>query len=416
MGSFPQRFQGFAHFNRARYKPTMQPVVHLPMQPALSITSGTPFISVGVFAWNEEAAIATALHSLFEQTLFEEAARRNLRCEIVCVGNGCTDRTPEIAKEVFEKQSSSHPVAPVFSFRVVNLAERGKLNAWNQYVHSISARDARFLFMMDADILIHRKETLWNMLVALETDSHASVSVDRPQKDIQFKRQKNWREQLSVGAAQMTAAAEAQLCAQLYCIRSEVARNIYLPKDLAACEDGFIKALVCTDFLAHEVRPERIRLANGAEHTFEAYTSPSAILKNQKRQIIGQSIVHVLVDQYLPSLAAGQKESLAATLSAKDASDPQWLKRLIHDHLEHTRFFWRLYPGLLNHRFKRLAGLPLAARLRCLPAAVAGFFVTLVAALMAWLFLKAGSTDYWPRAQRFRFRPPEESVNSAIHP
>ena len=61
--------------------------------------------------------------------------------------------------------------------------------------------------------------------------------------------------------SEMTRAAHGQLCAQLYCIRAEVARNIYLPKDLAACEDGFIKALVCTDFLTHEVKPERVRLA-----------------------------------------------------------------------------------------------------------------------------------------------------------
>ena len=47
----------------------------------------------------------------------------------------------------------------------------------------------------------------------------------------------------------MTGSASAQLCGQLYCIRAEVARNIYLPKDLCACDDGFIKALVCTDFL-----------------------------------------------------------------------------------------------------------------------------------------------------------------------
>src|SRR3954452_17511930 len=134
------------------------------------------------------------------------------------------------------------------------------------------------------------------MLIALEQNARASVSVDRPCKDIQFKSNKSLRERLSLATSQATLSAEAQLCGQLYCIRAEVARKIYLPKDLAACEDGFIKALVCTDSLTRPLAPERIQVAEGAAHTFEAYTSFPVILRNQRRQIMGQTIVHILVD------------------------------------------------------------------------------------------------------------------------
>jgi hypothetical protein len=224
--------------------------------------------------------------------------------------------------------------------------------------------------------------------------------VDRPCKDSASLRNSGVSGRLSSAASQLTRAAEAQLCGQLYCMRAEVARNIHLPKDLAACEDGFIKALVCTDFLSHPVNPGRIRLANQAAHTFEAYTSPRSILKNQKRQAIGQTMVHILVDHYLPGLSASQLARLAETLRARDDADPDWLKRLIAEHLRRTRFFWNLYPGLVTYRFKRLASLSPLRRLACLPAVGAGMIISLISGFLAYRFLKAGATDYWPKADR----------------
>ena len=359
-----------------------------------------PFVSIGIIAWNEEKGIGAMLESVFQQTLFAELARRGRHCEILCVTNGCTDRTPEVVAEIFARKSREHPEAANFSCRVMDVSQRGKINSWNRFVHSFSARDAKYLFLMDADILIHPRETLWNMVNTLEKDREASISVDVPRKDISFKPHKTFWERMSLGASQMTGSASAQLCGQLYCIRAEVARNIYLPKDLCACDDGFIKALVCTDFLMHQVWPWRIVAAPDAAHTFEAYVTPAAILKNQKRQIIGQTIVHVLVDNYLKKLPVMQRMKLADALSEKEQSDPDWLKRLISEHLRHTRFWWRLYPGLLSHRFKRLAHLSPVKRIACLPAALAGFFVALVSSFMAYTSLKKGATDYWPRAER----------------
>ena len=172
-------------------------------------------------------------------------------------------------------------------------------------------------------------------------------------------------DRLSLAASRLTSSGKAGLCGQLYCIRAEIARNIYLPKDLAACEDGFIKTLACTDFLTHPAVSWRICVADGAEHTFEAYTSPAAIVKNQKRQIMGQTIIHILVDGYLRTPAAlCEHACLAATLERKDRTDPEWLKRLIHQHLQQARFWWRLYPGISHMGFKRLGQLRWRERLR----------------------------------------------------
>jgi hypothetical protein len=257
---------------------------------------------------------------------------------------------------------------------------------------------------MDADILIHPRGTLWNMVTTLETNFEASVSVDLPRKDISFKQRKTFWDRMSLGASQMTGSASGQLCGQLYCVRTEVARNIYLPRDLCACDDGFIKALVCTDFLMHQAWPWRIVAAANAAHTFEAYVSPAGIFRNQKRQMIGQTIVHVLVDDYLKKLPVAKRMKLAEALSEKEQADPNWLKQLIAEHLQRTRFCWQLYPGLLSHRFKRLASLSGFKRIACFPVALVGFFVALASSFMAHASLKKGATDYWPRAERGRFK------------
>ncbi|MBC8097663.1 MAG: glycosyltransferase, partial [Akkermansiaceae bacterium] len=306
------------------------------------VESGSgPCISIGIIAWNEERAIQTLLESVFRQTLFAELRKRNLRCEILCVANGCSDRTTQVAEEIFLNQSATHPDAQAFSGRAIALQERGKINAWNQFVHSLSAREAKFLFLMDADILIRNPETLFSMWQTLVNCPEARIAVDVPRKDLEFKSSRGWRDRMSLTASKLTRSSAAQLCAQLYCIRSETARNIYLPKDLTACDDGFIKTMVCTDFLAHAVWPTRIQVARNASHTFEAYTSLSSLFKNQKRQAIGQTIVHLLVDEHLNRLPIWERSKLAETLRKKDEENPDWLKRLVHEHLRRKRFFWR---------------------------------------------------------------------------
>jgi glycosyltransferase involved in cell wall biosynthesis len=359
----------------------------------------SPQIAIGIIARNEESGIGPTLRSLFEQSLFEELARRGWKCEILCLANDCTDRTVPVVSEIFNRQMREHPHRYAFHARVLELSERGKLNAWNHFVHSASAKEAQFLFLMDSDILIHRRETLFAMLRTLENDRQANVSVDIPCKDILFRRRRSIWDRLSLAASRLTASAEAQLCGQLYCIRAGIARNIYLPRDLAACEDGFIKSLVCTDFLTRPAESRRIRAADGAAHIFDAYASPATIVRNQKRQIIGQTIVHVLVDGYLKGRPINERSRLAETLREKDRTDPAWLKRLIHQHLQQTRFWWRLYPGMASQGFKRLNRLKVRERLRCLPAALAGSSLALVSGLLAFESLKSGSTDYWPQAR-----------------
>jgi hypothetical protein len=345
-------------------------------------------VAIGIVARNEEAGIGAALASLFEQSFFAKLEDRGWKCQILVLANGCTDRTVAVSQQIFDAQTAQHPARAAFAARALELTEAGKINAWNQFVH--------------------RQETLWNMLSTLEADAEANIAVDRPCKHLLFKRRKSFWDRLSLAASRLTTSSEAQLCGQLYCIRTEIARNIYLPKDLTACEDGYIKTLVCTDFLTRPVEPRRIRLAEGAEHTFEAYCSPTAIIKNQKRQIMGQTIVHVLVDGYLKDRPSSERT--AESLQGKDRADPAWLKQLIHQHLERTRFWWRLYPGMSSLGFKRLGRHRIGLRLACLPAATASSLLTLVSGLLAFDALKAGCTHYWPQAQREGFTQTQSRI------
>jgi hypothetical protein len=266
--------------------------------------------------------------------------------------------------------------------------------------------------------VIHNPDTLLSLLRTLETYREAKIAVDTPLKDIEFKSRLTARERMSLAMSRLTRSASAQLCAQLYCIRAETARNIYLPKDLTACDDGYIKTLVCTDFLAHAVWPMRIQVARNASHTFEAYTSLPGVFKNQKRQAIGQTIVHLLVDDYLKRLPMWERAKLADTLRRKDRENPDWLKQLVREHLQRKRFFWRLYPGLLSHRFRRLSHFHWWKRLAYSPAALAGSVVSLFASFAAYRFLKSGSTGYWPRVDRTPLQTlnlPGESISTFTH-
>jgi len=368
-----------------------------------SVNAVTP-IAVGIIAWNEQAAIPAMLASLFAQSLFAELAARDARCEIICVANGCTDRTAQVARDIFDRQQREHPFRNAFTARVVEVQKRGKINAWNLFVHELSSREAQFLFLADADIVLNEPQTLWSMYRTLDDNAAATVSTDAPVKDIALKPRRSFLERISLAASRMTQSAAAQLTGQLYCIKASIARNIYLPADLAACEDGFIKALACTYFLTHDVRPKHIVVAPKASHIFQAYTSLRDILNNQKRQMIGQTIVHLLVDCELKQLSLEQKLNLAETLRAREAAEPDWLKLLIAEHMRRIRHSWQLFPNLLTSRFQRLKGLRGVKRVTHLPVALAGLAVTLLASHRAYRALRTGYINYWPDTQSLNLK------------
>ncbi len=363
-------------------------------------TNNRPVVlSIGIIAWNEERSLPATLQSLFGQSVFKRLCERQQRAEILVVANACTDRTVAVAREIFERAAREHPWAEGFVARVIELKERGKANAWNHFIHEGSAPEARYLCSMDADITFHHADTVHNLMATLETNPHARASTGRQWKDIAFKKNPSLSERISLATSRTSGGNQGYICGQLFCLPVEVARNLYIPRDLGATEDGFIKQMVCTEFLTSEADLSRIPLAPDAAHIFEAYLAPRTVMNNQKRQMIGQTIVHVLIE-HLKTFSPQHRRALADTLRREEKRDPVWLKKLVAAHLHRNRYFWRLFPDLLTFRFKPLAEKKGLRRLAYLPVACVGFIVTLIACARAHKALRQGVTDYWPKAER----------------
>ncbi|MCX6950760.1 MAG: hypothetical protein NTV51_01015 [Verrucomicrobia bacterium] len=190
-----------------------------------------------------------------------------------------------------------------------------------------------------------------------------------------------------------------RLNGMLYCLRTEIARNLYLPRDVVANDDGFFKAAICTDFFREPLDQTKVVSVREATHLYEPYLSLGDVLNNQKRQMIGQATVYVIVE-YLYTLPETDRANLAATLQRLEAADPDWLKKLINAHVAQTKRFWRLFPGILGFRWRRLAQMPGVRRITHFPAAAAGFGVTLIACWQAARFLRRGVSNYWPKTVR----------------
>jgi glycosyltransferase involved in cell wall biosynthesis len=361
-------------------------------------------LSIGIMAWNEEASIGPMLASLFGQSVFANLAARNQGCEIVCLANGCTDGTVGVAADAMERMGRGDPACPGLRARVAVIPEPGRNNAWNRFVHEYSAREARYICLMDADIIFDKPDTLELVLGELEANPRLGGASDWPCKNIAGKARASCRERLSLAMSDMTGSIEGRLNGMLYCLRAPVARNFYLPRDLGATDDGFFKAAICTEFFCAPSDTSRVVSVRGATHLYEPYLSLRDVLRNQKRQMIGQTTVHVLI-QYVMTLPESDRASLGATLRRNEARDPDWFKRLIDAHVARPRRFWGLFPGILAFRWQRLGRMGGIRRVTHFPAAAAGFAITLVACWQALRFLRGGISSYWPKTVRQAILP-----------
>jgi glycosyltransferase involved in cell wall biosynthesis len=356
-------------------------------------------LSIGIMAWNEEESIGPMLASLFTQTVFSRLSSRGEGCEVVCLANGCTDGTVAIARDAIATMGRQGGFPRGSSARVEDIATPGRNNAWNRFVHEFSGRGTRYICLMDADIIFNQPDTLELVVGALDADPHLGAASDSPVKDIALKGSPSLRERLSLATSDMTGTIEGKLNGMLYCVRSQIMRNLYLPRDLGANDDGFIKEAICTDFFRARADKSRVVSLAGATHLYQPYLSLADVLNNQKRQMIGQTTVYVAVE-YLGTLPEPMLAHLFETLRHMDASDPDWLKRRVAAHVTRSRFFWRLFPGVLGFRWRRLARMRGIHRLTHFPAAAVGFFVTLVACWRASRFLRGGVSAYWPKTER----------------
>ena len=291
-------------------------------------------VSIGIFAHNEQGHIGRLLESLNSQDLLKITAERGDFLEVITLANGCRDAT---AHEADEACGFIRRVHPTIFARTEVIAESGKSNAWNMYVHRFSDTLADFFIFMDADITLVGASSLRLLVDALIHNPDAKVSVDVILKDIAFKQHQSLTDRLSLAATELNQAGPAKLAGSLYCGRASVLREIWMPRGLLV-EDGFLKAMVATQSFTSCENAHALVQVQGAAHTFEAVTSPRSVFKHEVRLLVG-TWMNIVLFAHLRNIASGSIKTVGALICEWNDKKPDWFPSLLahgHNHRE----FW----------------------------------------------------------------------------
>lgn len=347
-------------------------------------------ISMGILAYNEAETIGKMLNSLWQQNLFQKP-ESNLEIEIIIVPNGCSDNTAKVAQSTLD----SLPQIANLHWRVCEVKQPGKSNAWNLYVHQLSNPQADYLFLIDADIQLLESQTLHSMLHTLATTPEAWVSVDKPIKDVSFQEKKSFRERLSMLVSSLSRSEikpgnAAWLCGQLYCAKAKLLRKIWLPTHLPT-QDAFLYNMIVTDCLATSKVPERVILAPNASHLFEAYTSIYRLLRHEKWLILGNTINQLLCKE----LSTYNQQATSILIKYKNQQDPSWLSKILKNSIL-NRDWWLIPRYILLRRFHSLYHKNLVQRITLFPLACAATIIDLILSFQANLELhQEKNIGYW---------------------
>lgn len=350
-------------------------------------------VSIGIVAYNESNLIGKMLSSLFDQSLFKQAAPQ-LQVELIVLPNGCTDNTAEVARRELDLLADPL-VHNNLDWNVNEIDQAGKSNAWNLFVHEFSSREADYFFLMDSDIQLLDQNTLCSMLETF-AQSQACVVVDRPIKDVVLKADRTLIEHLSAAVSglsggQSIAGKPAWICGQLYCAEAEALRQICLPTTLPA-QDGFLYTMIVTNSLQSDRNPSRVILADSASHMFEAYTGVRRLLKHERWLIIASAVNELIFSNLKETGMVGRKAG--AYIMKNNRENPQWLGSLVETAAARQR--WLIPRFILIRRFSSLAGKPWHKLVVLVPLALAAFLADLFLAVWANQELHQGSAlGHW---------------------
>ena len=355
----------------------------------------SPNLSIGILAHNEAGNIAGAISALFQQTLVRDPEIAGPR-EIIVVANGCQDGTARVAEEALKELGGPLSAAGL-TWRVVNVQEAGKSNAWNVFVHELSANSAQYLFLMDADISFLGGGTLEAMLLALQGSPKAWVVVDEPVKSIAFKAKKSFFDRLSLRVSQRSGTDELGICGQLYGARATALRWITMPVGLPV-EDGFLRAMVLTEGFS---RPDEVHAhlvkADGAAHVYEPYGTVPSLIAHEKRLVIGTTINYYIYE-WLRERRCSCPEESGMLIRRMNKESPMWLHEVLRQAWARRRW-WLLPRGFVFRRFHAIAKGPLRRALARLPVVLVAFAADAVICLQANLALRRGvGIGYWREA------------------
>lgn len=319
-------------------------------------------ISVGILAYNEESSIGSTVRSVLAQSIFIDLVGV-VYAELVVVPNGCRDRTVERASEVI------HEVGPLLgdcaSARVSELLESGKESAWNHFVHEASSKDSDYLVLVDADVRLEHPDVLRDLVACLAAHPDAVLAGGVPVKHIELGGRLSILDRLSVNATSLRLGMKGIFAGCLYCGRASVLRSFRLPTALMG-EDAFVRAMIVTRGFTQPDDPSLIVRARTARVVFEAYTSPTEVLRNKTRRMLELTINSMFYERFWAEAKPG-RDAGRITLECFEAN-PGWSEEFVQREFVRrgrrpipSRFVTSQFKQLRHHSFrKRVALLPVA--------------------------------------------------------
>lgn len=335
-------------------------------------------IGIGILAYNEAEFIPTMLNSLFEQSLLTEA-HPNLSLEIIVIPNGCKDDTANIAQTCL-KQLVKPDIHSNLDWKVCEVEQAGKANAWNLFIHQFSNPNTDYFILMDSDIILLDPKTLESMIYLLKEKPEVWISVDKPIKDITLKPNKNFLERLSVQVSKLSGnrakdEQPAWICGQLYCGRAEILRQMWMPTNLQM-DDSFVYTMIVTDYLKSDENPNRVIQAKSASHIFEAYTDIEALLRHQKWLIFGETLNEFIYADLRANI--NQNQDLGSLIQQRNEQDPHWIDKLLQKMIQENKSGWLIPRFIVFRRFISLADKPLHKAILFLPLTGIAFLVDFI--------------------------------------
>ena len=326
-------------------------------------------VDLAILAYQEEATIASVIADVAAQSVLADP-RVDIR---ICVAaNGCTDATVAHARAA----AAELPAAVAERICVLDLAQSGKSRTLNALIHIHLRREAEILVFMDGDIRLVRSDTIARIVSGLAENPQLRIFTGRPVKDIAHFAIKTGPvgRLIAAGAEQLTDFRKS-LAGGLYGIRASAARRIHLPIGLPV-EDGFIRAMVVTDFLTELDHPDRIDGDPEVFFIYESIRTIPALVRHQTRLVVGSAInamLYARISRLAPTAEA------AEALLREAAADDHWLQRALGEDLPRAPY------GYVPFRFltKRLRRFD--PRLLLQPSKFVAFLGGLGLDLVAWV-------------------------------
>lgn len=277
-------------------------------------------VNIGVFIYNEEENVETIFLDIINQDIF---LRSDIKVSIYFLVNGSTDRSIQIVTDLCERYRK-------YNLKVCNFEQSGKSRTWNRFVHEISDEFVDVFIMLDADIRIREAHVFSWLVDGFDNDPELRVLTSRPVKDIDFAPAKLSLVQKLISKGGGTANNwKTSVCGQLYSVRGVYLKNLWMPIGLPV-EDGFLRAMVLTDFLTSFRENERIGGNESVFHIYKSIMNINELFKHQTRIIVGSAInaeiFRILRNNNFSSQEAGE-------FFQKISLEEDWIERIVSNNL-----------------------------------------------------------------------------------